>query len=61
MGAFMFIAKHELKFIELARKGYYKVLESGKIFRSICKYCGSDCFNKAAYAFDACPEEEKDF
>jgi hypothetical protein len=41
--------KHELKFIELARKGYYKILESGEIFRTMCRFCGSECFKKVAF------------
>jgi hypothetical protein len=44
--------KHELKFIELARKGYFKIVENGEIFRIKCRHCGSTCFKKVAFRVD---------
>jgi len=46
------LKRHELKFIELARKGYYKILENGEIFRTMCRFCGSACFKRVAFHVD---------
>jgi hypothetical protein len=39
-------AKHELKFLELVRKGNFTVFENGDIYRIKCRLCNSKCFIK---------------
>lgn len=38
--------KHELKFLELVRLKYYAVFENGDIYRTFCRFCKRECFNK---------------
>jgi hypothetical protein len=48
----MAYVKHELKFIELARIGYYVVSENGEIFKTVCRSCNSKCFMKVKFCMD---------
>ena len=45
-------SKNELKFLELVSQKYYAVLENGEVYRTLCKFCRSECFNKVLYSSD---------